>query len=57
MKMQVKHKNFKILKFVGVAFISASYHFITSSHIIAKLSIILAKYFPFSQLDIARFQT
>ena len=57
MKMQVKHKNFKILKFVGVVFISASYQFITSSHIIAKLSIILAKYFPFPQLRIARFQT
>ena len=44
------------LKFVGIVFISSSYNFITSSYLITESSIILAKYFPFSQLHVAGFQ-
>ena len=46
-----------LMKFVGIVFISSSYDFITSSQIIAESSIILAKYFPFSQLHVTGFQT
>ena len=45
------------LKFVGVAFVSLSDGSIISSHGIGELSIILAKYFPFSKLHVAEFQT
>ena len=44
------------LKFVGIVFVSSSYDSITSSYVIAELSIIRAKYFPFSQLHVAGFQ-
>ena len=63
MKMQVKYRNFAFdslllfsLKFVGIVFISSSYNSITSPQIIVKLSIILAKYFKFSQIHVAGFQ-
>ena len=46
-----------LLKFVGIAFVSSSNAFITSSQIIAQSSIILANYFPFSQPHIAGIQT
>ena len=42
--------------FVSLTFVSPSYDIITSSQIIAESSIILAKYFPFSQLHVAGFQ-
>ena len=45
------------LKFVGIVFISSLYDSITSWQIIAESSIILAKYFPFSQLHVAGLQT
>ena len=52
---------FPSLKFVSLydlapSFDSASVS-ITSSHIITESSIILAKYFPFSQSHVAGFQT
>ena len=47
---------FFVLKFVVLAFVSSSYDSIISSHVITKSSIILAKYFPFSQLHVAGFQ-
>ena len=57
--MQVKYRNFAFsrLLFFSLKFVSFSYDSIVSSHIIAELSIILAKYFPFSQLHVAGFQT
>ena len=51
--MQIKYRNFVfyivlfLLRFVGTVY------FITSSHVITEYSIILAKYFPFSQLHVA----
>ena len=48
---------FLSLKFVGIVYISSSYDFITSSQILAESSIILAKYFSFSQLHVTGFQT
>ena len=58
--MQVKHYILQVaffsLKFVGIVSVSSSYDSITSSHI-AELSIILAKYFPFSQKHAAGFET
>ena len=60
--MQVTSRNFVfyrllsfLLKFVGIVFVSSSYDSITTSHVIAELSIILAKYFLFSQLYVAGF--
>ena len=48
---------FFVLKFVVITnFVSSSYDSIISSHVITKSSIILAKYFPFSQLHVAGFQ-
>ena len=44
-------------KFFQIVFISSSYDSVTSSHVITKTSIILAKYFLFSQLHVAEFQT
>ena len=62
--MQVKYRKsvclqvaFLSLKFVGIIFISSSYDSITSSQIIAESFIMLAKYFPFSQLHVAGFKT
>ena len=69
--MQVKYGNFLFCKFYNfvyfflvkicwnllkLVFAFLSYDFITSSHIIAESFIILAKYFPFSQLHIEGFQ-
>ena len=64
--MQVKYRNFALfhvvffsLKFVlsyDLASASSLYDSITSSHIIAESSIILAKYFPLPQLHVAGFQ-
>ena len=60
--MQVKYRHsvfyrlYFLLKFVGIAFVSLSYDSIISSHIIAELSIILAKYLPFLQLHVEGFQ-
>ena len=45
------------LKFVRIVFISSLYNSITLSQIIPKSSIIFAKYFPFSELHVAAFQT
>ena len=45
------------LKFVEIVFISSSYDSITLSQIIAESSAILAECFPFSQLQVAGFQT
>ena len=45
---------FLSIKFVLTVFVSSS---ITSSHVITESSIILAKYLPFSQLQVAGFQT
>ena len=45
------------LKFVGMVLISSAYDFITSSQITIKSSIIFAKYFSFSQLHVAGFET
>ena len=49
------------LKFVGTVFVSSLFDLasasITLSRIIVETAIILAKYFPFSQLPIAGFQT
>ena len=42
--------------FFSLKFVSSSYDSIISSHIIAESSIILAKYFPFSQLHVAVYQ-
>ena len=52
--MEILHlqADFFLLKFV-----SLSYESTTSSHIIAESFIILAKYFPFSQIHVAGFQT
>ena len=46
---------FSSLKLVGTVFVSLSYESIISSHVIAQSSIILAKLFPFSQLNVAEF--
>ena len=58
--MQVKYKKICVLqvvsfslKYVWVVFVCAS---IISSHLITESSIIVAKYFPISQLHVARFQ-
>ena len=72
MKMKVKYEHFTVLqvaffslKFVGIVFVS-SYDLasasslsdsITSSHVIAESSIILAKYIRCLQLHAAGFQT
>ena len=57
------------LKFIGIAFVSSSINIassydlasafasLISSHLIIESSIILAKYFPFLQQHVARFQT
>ena len=42
---------------MDIIFISLSYDCISLSYVITESSIILAKYFPFSQLYIAGFQT
>ena len=56
MKMQAKYRKFVFYRLL-VKFVSFPYDTIISSHIIAELSIILAKYFPFLQLHVAGFQT
>ena len=45
-----------LLKFVGTVSVSSSYDSIISSHVITESSIILAKYFLFSQLCVVEFQ-
>ena len=54
----MEYRNFVFCKlyFFSLKFISSSYESITSSHVITESSIILAKYFPFSQLHVAGFQ-
>ena len=62
---QVKYRNFAfyrfffcfLLKLVGIAFVSSSYDSVNSSHVFTESSIMLAKYFPFSQLHVAGFET
>ena len=44
------------LKFVGIVFVSLLHDSVISSHLIAESSIIVAKYFPFLQLDVVVFQ-
>ena len=48
------------LQFVGIVFVSSSFDLVSasiiSSHVITELTVILAKYFPFSQLHIEEFQ-
>ena len=70
MKRQVKFCILQViffsLKFAGTGFASSSFDLallfdlasasIISSHIIAESSIVLAKYFPFSQLQVEGFQ-
>ena len=48
--MQVKYRDFTV-------FVFFIYDSIISSHIIAESSVVLAKYFPFSQLHVAEFET
>ena len=56
--MQVKHKNVTFYRLLfSLKFVSSAPASITSSQIIAELLIILAKYFSFSQLRVAGFQT
>ena len=45
--------SFTHLKFIGIVFVSTS---IISSRVIPESTIILAQYFPFSQLHVAGFQ-
>ena len=54
-----RKKKFCVLQvaFFSLKFVSSSYDSITSSHLIAELPIILAKYFLFSQLHAEEFQT
>ena len=60
-KKDVKYRKFTFyrllsivsLKFVGTVFVSLSRDSIILSHVMAKSSIILAKYFLFLQLDVA----
>ena len=52
--MPVNYRDFVFYKLYK--FVSSSYDSIVSSHIIAKSSIILAKYFSFPQLHVAVFQ-
>ena len=65
--MQVKYRIFFCftvyfisLKFIGIVFVSSSFDLafvsIISSYVTTESSIILAKYFPFSQLHVAGFQ-
>ena len=59
--MQVKYRNFASYRLLSFhlkffVFISLSYDSMTLSHIIAESSIILAKYFPFSQLHVEGLQ-
>ena len=44
------------VKFVGIVFISSSDDSTISADLSIELSMILAKYFPFSQLHVALFQ-
>ena len=44
------------LKFVGIVSVSSFYGFTISSQVIVESTIVLAKYFPFSQLHVAGFQ-
>ena len=56
--MQVKYRNlvfYKLYSF-SLELVSSSYDSIISSHVITESSIILAKYFPFSQLHVEGFQ-
>ena len=46
-----------LIKICWNSFFSSSYDFITSSHIIAESSIILAKYFTFSKIHVVGFYT
>ena len=56
--MVINKNTRKIYKFCVLQFVLFSFKFIgIASHIIAESSIILAKYFPFSQLHVAGFQT
>ena len=56
--MQVKNKKFCVLQFTLLSFkFVGTVSSIVSPHIIAESSIILAKYFPFLQLNVAEFQT
>ena len=55
-KLCVLQVIFFSLKVFGIVFISSSYDSITSSHVIT-VTIILAKYFPFSQIHVLGFQT
>ena len=57
LKFDASQVIFFSLKFVEIFFVFSSYHSITSSQIIAESSIILARYFPFSQLHVAWSQT
>ena len=56
--MQVKYRNFVFymllfsLKFIGIVLVSS----IILSHVLTESSVILAKYFPFAQVHVARFQ-
>ena len=54
--MQVKYRKFVFYKLYFV-FDSSLFDSIISSNVITESSIILAKYFPFSQLQVAGFQT
>ena len=56
--MQVKYRNFAFYRLLFLLkFVPSLHDSIISSHIIAELSIILAKYFAFSKLHVAGFQT
>ena len=56
--MQVKYRNLVFYKLhsFSLELVSSSYDSIISSHVITESSIILAKYFPFSQLHVEGFQ-
>ena len=62
-KRQVKYSFTSYIfsfKFVGTVFVSSSFDLVSASitlpQLIAELSIILSKYYPFLQLYLARFQ-
>ena len=61
--MQVKYRSvvfcfagYFSFKFAEIAFVSLMYDSVPSSHVIAELSIIRAKYLLFSQLHVAGLQ-
>ena len=58
MQMQAKYRNSHFTGFFfSLKFVSSSFDSITSLEVISESSIILAKFFSFSKLHVAGFQT